>query len=86
MGPAAWAAVGRALGLALATSAFSRGNNVVRLVAREIHRAILNNELEIAEAMLRDLAFRHRTSFREFMKKYKDLLPEEMVEEFAEFL
>ena len=86
MGPAAWAAVGRALGLALASSALTNRNNLIAVTARTIQRAIQNNEVEMAEVMLRDLAFRHLKSFQEFMQKYKDELPEEMFEEFAEFL
>ena len=86
MGPAAWAAVGRALGVALASSLFTKQNNVVLITTRAIHRAILDNELQLAEAMLRDLAFRHKKSFDEFMHKYKDELPKEMFDEFADFL
>jgi hypothetical protein len=86
MGPAAWAAVSRALVLALTTSALTKRNNVIAITARSVYRAIQNNELEMAEATLRDLAFRHRKSFQEFMRKYKDELPKEMFEEFSEFL
>lgn len=86
MGPAAWAAVGRALGVALASAVFTSRNNLIVVTARGIHRAILNNELQMAEAMLRDLAFRHRESFDEFIRQYKDDLPEELFEEFADLL
>lgn len=86
MGPAAWAAVGRALSIALASSLFTRQNNLVIVTARSINRAILNNELQMAEAMLRDLAFRHRESFDEFIRKYRGDLPDELFEEFADLL
>ena len=86
MGPAAWAAVGRALGVAVASSALNGQNNLAVVTARSIHSYIQDNELKMAEAMLRDLAFRHRDSFREFMCKYKDELPPEFIDEFADFL
>ena len=81
MGPAAWAAVGRALAMALATSAFGGQNSVLALLAKQLHYAIVCQELELASALLHDLAYRHRTAFDEFMKKYGSDLPQEVLEE-----
>ena len=86
MGPAAWAAVGRAMGLALFGSVFSGSNNIVNVVVKEIHRNIINHDIETAREMIRDLAYRHRESFKAFMDKYSNNLPPEAIEEFTSFL
>lgn len=78
MGPLAWAAVGRALGLALASSLLRGG---AELAGKQLHAAIVNRELELARAMLRDLQYRHRQAFDDFIKKYGDELPAEVLEE-----
>ena len=86
MGPAAWSAVGRAMGLALASSLFNGPNNIANIVIKEIHRSLINKDIETARGMLRDLAWRHRESFKSFMDKYSDELPYEAVEEFNRIL
>ena len=86
MGPAAWAAIGRAIGLALVTSFLGGKNSIIVVMAKQIQRAILSNELDLAEALLRDMAYRHHESFREFVRKYQDDLPKEFLEHFPEFL
>lgn len=78
MGPAAWVAVGKALTLALGTSLFNGRNSLPGMLARQIHHAIVHRELEMAEALLRDLAFRHEAAFGEFMSRYADELPPEL--------
>ena len=85
MGPAAWLSVGKALGIALAASFFAK-DGVAAALAREVRRAIVNNELEMARAMLRDLAWRHRESFRSFLETYGKDLPPEAMEEFRAYV
>lgn len=77
MGPAAWAAVGRALALALAGSLFKGDGSVVVLAAKQLQHAIAVRDLELANALLRDLAYRHRGAFDAFMAKYACDLPAE---------
>lgn len=86
MGPAAWMAIGRAMGLALTSSIFSGSNNIVNVAAKEIHKAIINHDIETAQNMLRDIAWRHRESFKSFMDKYSDDLPTEAIDEFNKIL
>ena len=81
MGPAAWAAVGRALAVALAASLFGGPNSVTALLARQIHHAIVQNELDLAAALLKDLAYRNRAVFEAFLDKYGKDLPPEVLEE-----
>lgn len=81
MGPAAWAAVGRALALALATSLFKGEGSVVVLAARQVQHAIAVRDLELANGLLRDLAYRHRDAFDAFMAKYAADLPADAREE-----
>ena len=83
MGPAAWAAVGRALGVALAASAFGGRNSLPAILAEEVQQAIARHDLEMAAAVLRDLAYRNRTVLDDFLKKYGDELPPEVKAEFA---
>ena len=86
MGPLAWAAVARALGYALVMSFFGGQNSIVTVVAREIQRAIISKNLDFAEQLLRDMAFRHHDSFIKFVSKYRNDLPEELFSEFSEYL
>ena len=81
MGPAAWAAVGRALSLALATSLFKGEGSVVVLAARQLQHAIAEHDLALANGLLRDLAYRHRGAFDDFMAKYAKDLPDDAREE-----
>ncbi|MAT27773.1 MAG: hypothetical protein CMN31_23790 [Sandaracinus sp.] len=81
MGPAAWAAVGRALGMALATSLFGGPNSITAIAAKQIKHAINRRDLELAAALLRDLSHRHRRAFEEFMDKYGADLPPEVLAE-----
>lgn len=82
MGPAAWAAVGRALGLALASSVFKGENSAFVLMAKHVEHALAQRDLELARALVRDLAYRHRRSFEQFMERHGADLPPEVLEEF----
>lgn len=84
MGPAGWCAVGRALGFALVSSLFSGENNIVNILAKHIHKAILNNDIETARAMLKDLSHRHQKQYNAFLKKYADQLPPEVIADLKE--
>jgi hypothetical protein len=86
MGPAAWAAIGRALGVAIVSSCFGGKNSILNVVTREIRRAIISNNLEMAELLLRDMAYRHKDSFEKFISKYKDSLPEEFLSKFSSLI
>ncbi len=86
MGPAAWASVGRAMAMALSSSLLSGPNNIVKVVMKEIHKAIINKDIETARSMIRDLAWRHRESFKAFMDKYSDDLPPDAIKEISDFL
>lgn len=86
MGPAAWAALGRALGVALLGGLFGGKNSVVAVVAREVQRAIIRNDIEMARNLLQDMRWRHTASLREFLRKYGDDLPPEFVEEFRDLV
>lgn len=83
MGPAAWAAIGRALGLAFATSLFNGKGSVVVLLAKQLEHAIAERDLSLAQMLLRDLSYRHHAAFEEFVKKFGDKLPPEAREEFG---
>ena len=86
MGPAAWAAVGRALGLALVSSLFSGKNSIQKIAFHEIKKAINSKEFKMAKVLIRDMAYRHKESFKKFMTEYKDVLPEEFLSEFSDYL
>jgi len=81
MGPAAWAAIGRALALAVATSLFNGKGSVVVLLAKQLEHAIAEHDLALAQMLLRDLSYRHHDVFEEFMKKFGDKLPPEARQE-----
>ena len=81
MGPVAWAAVGRALALALATSLFKGEGSIVVLTAKQVQHAITEHDTELADGLLRDLAYRHRGAFDDFMAKYANDLPDDAREE-----
>ena len=86
LGPAAWASLGRALGVAIVGGLFGGKNSVVAVVAREIQRAIIRNDIEMARSLLRDMQWRHAESLKEFLRKYGDDLPPEFVEEFRDLM
>lgn len=86
LGPAAWASVARTLGMALVGRVFGGKNSVVAVVAREIQRAIIRNDIEMARSLLRDMQWRHEKSLKEFLRKYDDDLPPEFMEEFRDFM
>ena len=81
MGPAAWAAVGRALGLALATSFVQGRNSLPILVDQQVRHAINQRDLELARVLLADLRVRHRRAFEEFLDAYSHELPPEALGE-----
>ena len=84
MGPLALAAVGRALGLALASSLFKGEGSLVVLAAKQVQHAIAVNDLQLAHVLLRDLAWRNRSAFDEFMSAFAEDLPDEFRQEFAD--
>ena len=81
MGPAAWAAVGRAVAAAIAGGIFLGRGGLVRLVAEQVSAAILERDFQVAEAMLRDMRRNHRDQFDEFLVKYGKDLPPEFLDE-----
>jgi len=81
MGPASYAAIGRALSLALATSIFNGKGSVVTLLAKQLEHAIAEHDLSLARMLIQDLSYRHHDAFEEFIKKFGDkLTPEERQE------
>lgn len=84
LGPAAWATVGRALGAALVTGMFGGKDGVSALVAKEIQRAIIRNDIELARRLLRDMQWRHAEALKTFLRDYADTLPKEFLEEFKD--
>lgn len=86
LGPAAWASLARALGIALVGGLFGGKNSIVAVVAREIQRAIVRNDIEMARSLLRDMQWRHAESLKDFLRKYADNLPPEFVKEFKDFM
>lgn len=81
MGPAAWAAVGRALGLALASAVFTGENSAFVLLAKQVEHALAQRDLELARALVRDLAYRHRMSYERFLQEYGAALQPEVLED-----
>jgi len=77
MGPAAWLAVGRALGLAIASNSVFGRNGAVRVVAEQVALSIERHEFEMAKAMIRSLRREHRAAFDDFMAKFGSELPPE---------
>ena len=86
LGPAAWATVGRTLGMALVGGLFGGKNSLVAVTAREIQRAIIRNDIEMARNLLRDMGWRYEKDLKKFLQKYGDELPPEFMEEFKDFL
>jgi hypothetical protein len=81
MGPAAWASIARALGLAFASSLFKGDKSLVVMAAKQVRSAVAQRDLELAHELLRDLAWRNRSAFDEFMAKYASDLPDDAREE-----
>jgi thermostable 8-oxoguanine DNA glycosylase len=79
--PATLISIGRAMAVALASSAFSGG---VRIIAVQIKNAIVNNELETAKILLKDMSWRFENEFNEFIKKYKNDLPDDIINQLNE--
>ena len=86
LGPAAWLAVARSMGAALATGLLGGKNSVVAVAAREIQRAIAHHDIEMARNLLRDMQWRHAESLRQFLRQYGQTLPPEFISEFKDFL
>ncbi len=70
------------MAVALAASAFGTKNSLSTMLGRQIHQAIVKHDLEVAAALLRDLAYRNRAALEAFLEKYGDELPKEFREEF----
>lgn len=86
LGPAAWVTVARVMGVALFGGLFGGKNSIVAVAAREIKKAIIRNDIEMARSMLRDMQWRHTESLKEFLRKFGDDLPPEFVKEFSDFM
>jgi|GEM_PF-1169604 len=82
LGPTAWATVGRAIGAAVVAGLFGGKNGVAVLVAKEIQRAIIRNDIEMARHLLRDMQWRHAEALKAFLKDYSEDLPPEFLKEF----
>ena len=67
--------VGRALAFHLAQSTL---RSATRIAANEVVAAIQRSDLQVAQAMLQDMAVRHRDMYEEFLEKYRDELPSEL--------
>jgi len=78
MGIQAWITVGRVLLWAASGAVFTGG---VSLIAHQINDAILKNDFEIAKLMLKDLSWRYKQEYEQFIKKYKKDLPDEFFNE-----
>jgi len=78
MGPQAWFAIGRALSVAVANCLFTSNNGVIALIAKQINKAIVENELETARIILKDFAWRYQKEYNDFKQKYKNDLPAEL--------
>ncbi len=74
------------MGAALLAGLFGGKNSVVAVVAREIQRAIVRNDIELARNLLRDMQWRHTESLRKFLREYGQKLPPEFVSEFKDFM
>ena len=79
--PATLISIGRAMTVALASSVFSGG---VRIIAVQIKNAIVNNELETAKILLKDMSWRFENEFNKFIKKYKNDLPDDIINQLNE--
>lgn len=86
MGPAAWRSIGKALGLTLIRPLFGGKYSVIAVIAREIHRAIIRGDIEIAKAMLIDMAYKHKNHLEYFIKHYSKNLSSEAINELKEIL
>lgn len=76
--PATIFSIGRAMTVALATSVFS---GTVKILAVQIKNAIINKELDTAKILLRDMSWRYEKEFNEFINKYKNDLPDDILEQ-----
>ena len=68
-------------GLTLASSFLKGEKSLVVLAAKHVRSAVARHDLELAHELLRDLAWRNRSAFDEFMAKYAGDLPDEAREE-----
>jgi hypothetical protein len=83
MGPAAWAAVGRAIAVAVVGGGVLGPNGLVRVVFQEVSAAIGQRDFELARTMIRNMQREHRDAYDAFLAKYGDQLPPEFLDEFA---
>lgn len=83
MGPAAWAAVGRALAVAVTGSLIFGRGGAIRLAVDEVVSAIQRHDLDVARAMVLDLRRNHREAYERFVRKYASDLPPEFLQEFG---
>jgi Ni,Fe-hydrogenase maturation factor len=69
MGPAAWAAVARAIIVAIGAGLLGR-DGLVRVVAEEVAAAIERHEFDLARTMIRNMQREHRAAYEAFIAKY----------------
>jgi hypothetical protein len=67
--------------LALASAVFQGDKSVVNLLAKQLEHALGQRDLDLANSLIRDLAYRHRSAFEQFMKSVGETLPPEAREE-----
>jgi hypothetical protein len=68
-------------GLALASSLLKGEKSLVVRAAKQVRSAVARRDLELAHELLRDLAWRNRSAFDDFMARYASDLPDEAREE-----
>ncbi len=77
MGPQAWAAFARALGVAMVRWGLDPKDGGVGLVFSQIEAAIARNDYDVARAQLRYLKKYHQERYCQFMKEYGDMFEAE---------
>ena len=85
MGPGSYLALIRATLAAVPPILFGR-NGLVAIAAKEIKKALINKDLEVAETLMQDMANRHKSDFTKFLKKHKSEIPDELIDKFQEYL
>ena len=85
MGPGSYLALLRSTMAAALPVLFGR-DGLVAIAAKEIKKALINKDLEVAETLMHDMANRHKSEFAKFIKKHKSEIPDELIEKFQEYL
>ena len=67
--------------MACARAVFGSPKGLPNLLAKQVQHLIVTREFEMARAMLRDLSYRHRSEFEDFMKEFGDQIPDDVKED-----